>query len=77
MILPLWFKIVLTIFLFFLGASVYSFLNVVIAFIISVYMLISRETLLHTVRHLSSAFLRERTVRLAAHYSNKAADIFK
>ena len=53
-----------------------SFLNVVIAFIISVYMLASRETLLHTIRHLASAFLRERTVRLAAHYSNKAADIF-
>ena len=30
MILPLWFKILLGIFLFFLGASVYSFLNVVI-----------------------------------------------
>ena len=30
MILPLWFKILLSVFLFFLGASVYSFLNVVI-----------------------------------------------
>ena len=30
MILPLWFKILFSIFLFFLGASVYSFLNVVI-----------------------------------------------
>lgn len=30
MILPLWFKVLLGIFLFFLGASVYSFLNVVI-----------------------------------------------
>ena len=30
MILPLWFKILLGVFLFFLGASVYSFLNVVI-----------------------------------------------
>ena len=30
MILPLWFKVLMVIFLFFLGASVYSFLNVVI-----------------------------------------------
>ncbi|MBP5281919.1 MAG: prepilin peptidase [Lachnospiraceae bacterium] len=30
MILPLWFKILMGVFLFFLGASVYSFLNVVI-----------------------------------------------
>ena len=30
MVLPLWFKILMGIFLFFLGASVYSFLNVVI-----------------------------------------------
>ncbi len=30
MILPLWFKILMCVFLFFLGASVYSFLNVVI-----------------------------------------------
>ncbi|MBO4750792.1 MAG: prepilin peptidase [Lachnospiraceae bacterium] len=30
MILPLWFKIIVSVFLFFLGASVYSFLNVVI-----------------------------------------------
>ncbi|MBR6477028.1 MAG: prepilin peptidase [Lachnospiraceae bacterium] len=30
MVLPLWFKILLGVFLFFLGASVYSFLNVVI-----------------------------------------------
>ena len=30
MILPIWFKIIMSIFLFFLGASVYSFLNVVI-----------------------------------------------
>ena len=30
MVLPLWFKILMSVFLFFLGASVYSFLNVVI-----------------------------------------------
>lgn len=30
MILPVWFKILMSVFLFFLGASVYSFLNVVI-----------------------------------------------
>ena len=53
-----------------------SFLNAVIALIISIYMLAGRERLLATLRRLSEAFLPERLVRLGGHYSRKAADIF-
>lgn len=53
-----------------------SFLNAVIALIISIYMLSGRERLLRTLRRLGEAFLPERLVRLCAHYSRKTADIF-
>ncbi len=53
-----------------------SLLNVLIAFIISVYMLAGRENLLSTVHRVASAFLPSRAVRLGAHYSRKASDIF-
>lgn len=53
-----------------------SFLSVLITFIISVYMLAGRESLLKTMRRLAEAFLPEKAVALTAHYSKKTADIF-
>ncbi|MBO5797832.1 MAG: AI-2E family transporter [Clostridia bacterium] len=53
-----------------------SFLNAVIALIISIYMLSGRERLLATLRRLGEAFLPERLVKLTSHYSRKTADIF-
>ena len=53
-----------------------SFVSVVIAFIISIYMLSGREALLHTVRRVADAFLPARAVRLSAHYSRKTGEIF-
>ena len=53
-----------------------SLINVLISFIISVYMLAGRENLLSTVRRVADAFLPARAVRLGSHYSRKASDIF-
>lgn len=53
-----------------------SLVNVLIAFIISVYMLAGRENLLSTVRRIAEAFLPSRAAQLGAHYSRKASDIF-
>ncbi len=53
-----------------------SLLNVLIAFIVSIYMLAGREHLLATVRRAAHAFLPERAVRLGGRYSRKASDIF-
>lgn len=53
-----------------------SLINVLIAFIISVYMLAGRENLLATVHRVADAFLPSRMVRLGSHYSRKASDIF-
>ena len=53
-----------------------SFVNVLISFIVSVYMLAGRESLLSTLRRLGDAFLPEKAVSLTAHYSRKATDIF-
>lgn len=53
-----------------------SFISVLIAVILSVYMLSGRESLLATARRCADAFLPQRAARLTAHYSLKAADIF-
>lgn len=52
-----------------------SFITVLIAFIISIYMLAGRESLLHTLRRLGNVLLPEKVVSLAAHYAVKSVDI--
>ncbi|MBE6757641.1 MAG: AI-2E family transporter [Ruminococcaceae bacterium] len=53
-----------------------SLINVLISFIISVYMLAGRESLISTVSRVAGAFLPSRAARLSAHYTRKASDIF-
>lgn len=53
-----------------------SFLNVLIAFIISVYMLSGREKLLSNMRRLITAILPEKGAHLITHYGSRAAGIF-
>ncbi len=53
-----------------------SLINVVLAFIVSVYMLSGRDSLLASGRRLGEAFLPQRAVRLTSHYAHKASDIF-
>lgn len=53
-----------------------SLLNVLIAFIISLYMLGGRERLLRAVRRLTFAFLPTRAAELTTHYTRTAGDIF-
>ncbi len=53
-----------------------SLINVLLAFIVSVYMLSGRDSLLASGRRLGEAFLPERAVRLTSHYAHKASDIF-
>ena len=53
-----------------------AMLNVLIAFILSIYMLGGRERLLRAVRRLVFAFLPTRAAELTAHYSRKAGQIF-
>lgn len=52
-----------------------SFVTVVLAFIISIYMLSGRESLLRTLRRLASALLPEKAVGLLAHYGKKSVGI--
>jgi len=53
-----------------------SIINVLLSFIISIYMLAGRDSLLASGRRIGEAFLPERAVRLTAHYTHKASDIF-
>lgn len=53
-----------------------SLVDVLISFIISVYMLSGRESLLGSARRVAEAFLPARVVTLGAHYTHKASDIF-
>ena len=53
-----------------------SLINVLLSFIISVYMLAGRDTLLASGRRIGEAFLPTRAVRLTSHYTHKASDIF-
>ncbi len=52
-----------------------SFITGLIAFIISIYMLAGRESLLHTLRRLGDALFPEKVVSLTAHYAVKSVDI--
>lgn len=53
-----------------------SIINVLLSFIISIYMLAGRDSLLASGRRIGESFLPERAVRLTSHYTHKASDIF-
>ncbi len=53
-----------------------SLINVLLAFIVSVYMLAGRDNLLAGGRRVGEAFLPERAVKLTSRYVHKASDIF-
>lgn len=53
-----------------------SLLNVFMSFIISVYMLASRESLLRALRAVLGLFMKKRWIDLGASYAHKVGDIF-
>ena len=58
------------------GSVASSLINIVIAFVVSIYMLKDREDLLHAVRNFSGLFIRRRPLARMRHYTRRTAHIF-
>ncbi len=53
-----------------------SLIDVVIAFVVSIYMLSGHESLMHAVRNFAGLFLRRRTLANLRHYTRRSGQIF-
>lgn len=53
-----------------------SLINVVISFVVSIYMLHGRESLLHAVRNFAGLFIRRRPLARLRHYARRTGHIF-
>lgn len=58
------------------GAVASSLINIVIAFVVSIYMLLGREHLLHAVRNFAGLFIRRRPLARLRGYARRTGIIF-